>query len=70
MQIESKKASLLDFFAECSLSYLKIMQIESKKASLLDFFAECSLSYLKIMQIESKKGKLALPKVSPSSLWV
>ena len=38
MQIESKKASLLDFFAECSLSYSKIMQIESKKASLLDFF--------------------------------
>ena len=44
--MEAKKACFR--FAECSLSYAKIMQTRAKKACLQ--FAECCLSYAKIRQ--------------------
>ena len=50
MQIECRISSLLEYFAECSLSYAKIMQIECRISSLLEYFAECSLSYAKIQR--------------------
>ena len=42
----------LSGFAECSLSYAKIVQIESKSSQArLSGFAECSLSYANIKRI-------------------
>ena len=48
MQIECRISSLLEYFAECSLSYAKIMQKSAMKACFQ--IAECSLSYAKIQR--------------------
>ena len=45
MLLSAKKACF--HFAECSLSYAKIVQTSAKKACF--HFAECSLSYAKIL---------------------
>ena len=56
MQIESRISSLLEYFAECSFSYAKIMQMSAMKA----FFqiAECSLSYAKIQRFLENYKKI------------
>ena len=48
MQIECRISSLLEYFAECNLSYAKIMQTSAMKACFQ--IAECSLSYAKIQR--------------------
>ena len=60
---ESKKQSLLMLFAECSLSYGKIVQMLAE-SNLLMLFAECSLSYGKIVQMPANRIYLCfLPSV-------